>query len=200
MACVEKELDLLRLTSIHGWLWLAGRPMPPRPLHRQLLVGRDVIVTEQMDMHLVWTTGRIFLKPIPRFLLEPLFWKAYLPCGQRRDCSDENVSFHGTTHFANRADLGSSDFLITKEKHLLPTEVGWPSWRTFVEELDTEHIYPNIDSRFYYGELRLSRLNKIYSLYRTPLRGYMHRWGQYGVFFRDKFAWLAWATSTSLLS
>src|SRR5689334_23059872 len=27
---------------------------------------------------------------------------------------------------------------------------------------DTEHIYPDIDPRFYYGELRLSRLNKMY--------------------------------------
>ncbi|KAH8651794.1 hypothetical protein BGZ61DRAFT_487580 [Ilyonectria robusta] len=45
-----------------------------------LLVDRVVIVTERMDMHLVWTTGRIFLKPIPRFLLELRYWEEYLPC------------------------------------------------------------------------------------------------------------------------
>ncbi|KAM4061090.1 hypothetical protein HRG_010023 [Hirsutella rhossiliensis] len=168
--CIEKELNLRRLTSIHGWPWLAGRPMPPRPLHHQLLVGREVIVTEQMDMHLVWTTSWIFLKPIPRFLLEPRFWHEYLSCGQEHDCSDEDVGFHGTTNVCERSRLRQralgfllsyaalisyeSDFLVAKEKHLLPIEVPWPSWRTFVQELHTEHIYPNIDARFYYGELR----------------------------------------------
>lgn len=72
-ACVEKELDLQRAISIHGWLWLAGPPEPPRALYRQLLLGREIFVTEQMDMHLAWTTGRMFLRPVPRFLLEPDF-------------------------------------------------------------------------------------------------------------------------------
>ncbi|KAM3548063.1 hypothetical protein ARSEF4850_009638 [Beauveria asiatica] len=63
-----------------------------------------------------------------------------------------------------------------------------------VEQLDTEHIYPRIDPRFVHGELRLSRLNKIYALARTPMRGYMARWDRYGAFFHDHFAWLASAT------
>lgn len=29
-------------------------------------------------MYLVWTAGRIFIKPVPRFLLEPDFWAVYL--------------------------------------------------------------------------------------------------------------------------
>lgn len=28
---------------------------------------------ERMDMHLVWTTGRMFLNPIPRFVIK-LWW------------------------------------------------------------------------------------------------------------------------------
>ncbi|KAK4074610.1 hypothetical protein Purlil1_12939 [Purpureocillium lilacinum] len=35
-ACVERELDLGRLSSIHDWLWVAGLPLPPRALHNQL--------------------------------------------------------------------------------------------------------------------------------------------------------------------
>ncbi|KAM3541340.1 hypothetical protein ARSEF1564_005771 [Beauveria bassiana] len=57
----EKELDLQRLTSIRGWLWVAGLPLPPRALHHQLSLGREIFVTERMDMHLVWTAGRMFL-------------------------------------------------------------------------------------------------------------------------------------------
>lgn len=71
-ACVEEELDL-RLTSIRRYLRVAGMPLPPRALHRQLLLGRAIFVTKRMDMHLVWTTGRMFLKPMPLFLLRPAF-------------------------------------------------------------------------------------------------------------------------------
>ncbi|KAK4444369.1 hypothetical protein QBC34DRAFT_185322 [Podospora aff. communis PSN243] len=74
IACVAKELDLQRLDHIFGWLWIAGLPLPPRSLHQQGLLGREIIVAERMDMHLVWTTGRITVKPVPRFLLEPRFW------------------------------------------------------------------------------------------------------------------------------
>ena len=47
--CVEKELDLRRLTSIHGWLWVAGRPVPPRSLHHQLLLSREIFITDLLS-------------------------------------------------------------------------------------------------------------------------------------------------------
>jgi len=43
----------------------------------------------------------------------------------------------------------------------------------FVRELGTAHIYPNTNPCFVSGELRLSRLNKIYFVSQTSLRGYM---------------------------
>ncbi|KAI4858955.1 hypothetical protein F4820DRAFT_193497 [Hypoxylon rubiginosum] len=61
--------------------------MPLRPLHHQLLLDRDVVIAEQMDLHLVWTPGRIFLKPLPPFLLEPRFWRDQLACKIGCDCS-----------------------------------------------------------------------------------------------------------------
>ena len=207
--CIEKELDLHRLHNIFAWLWVAGRPMPPRPLHYQLLLSRDIFVTERMDMHLVWTTGRIFLKPIPRFLLEPRFWTEYLVCAQDCRCSKDKIdarSVHACDQRLWKIALGflfsyaaliahESDFMIAKEKHLLPPEIQWPVWGALVEQLDAEHIYPKIDPRFIYGELRLSRLNKIYRLSQRPLlRGYMSHWHQYGSFLHDNFAWLASAT------
>lgn len=66
-----------------------------------------------------------------------------------------------------------SDFRIAQEKHLLPSKVRWPTRRILVQQLDMERIYPDIDRRFLHGELRLSRLNKIYALTKTPPRGYM---------------------------
>ncbi|KAL3952384.1 hypothetical protein ACCO45_012327 [Purpureocillium lilacinum] len=209
-ACVERELDLERLSSIHDWLWVAGLPLPPRPLHNQLLLGRGIFVTERMDMHLVWTTGQMFLKPIPRFLLEPSFWAEYLCCrggcgfrngavdvrGATGKCDCQGLRWRALGFLLSYAALISheSDFRIAQDKHLLPPEVSWPAWRIFVEQLDTQHIHAHVDRRFQYGELRLSRLNKIYAFTRTPLRGYVRHWNQYGTFFHDNFAWLASAS------
>lgn len=180
MTCIEKELDLERLTSIHSWLWLAGLPMPPRPLHHQLLLSREIYVTERMDMHLVWTTGRMFLKLIPRFL-EPEFWADYLCCTSTCHCSfTEDAAVQGASQKCKRRHLRKnalgflfsyaalvsheSDFRIALDKRLLPPEIAWPAWKTFVQQLNVEKIYPRVNQRFCYGELRLSRLNKTYAL------------------------------------
>ncbi|RYP03604.1 hypothetical protein DL764_005034 [Monosporascus ibericus] len=210
MTFIEKELDVGRLNKLSTWLWVAGRPMPPRPLHYQLVLGRDIIVMEQMDLYLVWTTGRLFLKPIPRFLLEPRVWSEYLSCRPGCICS-QAVGEKGYEpccpyRKARKCALGfflsyaalicyESDFLIAQEKHLLVREIKWIAWRTLVEELDPEHIYDKIDTRFIYGELRLSRLNKIWRLWQgLSVRGYMSHWHAYGDFFHDQFTWLASAT------
>ncbi|KAK4075230.1 hypothetical protein Purlil1_12720 [Purpureocillium lilacinum] len=205
-ACLERELDLRRLDSIHDWLWLAGRLAPPRPLHRQIELGREVFVTERMDMHLVWTKGKLFLKPMPRLLLEPSFWAAYLSEPQEQ-CRSGGQNVSGRLH-QDHCDPGlrkramgllfsyaalishESDFRIATDKQLLPSGVQWSEWRKFVEQIDTEWIYPHIDRRFYHGELRLSRLNKIYFL-QNPLQAYMPAWDRYSAFFHDNFAWLA---------
>ncbi|KAH7461586.1 hypothetical protein FOMA001_g19117 [Fusarium oxysporum f. sp. matthiolae] len=208
--CIKTELALQRLNKVSGWLWVAGRLAPARPLHHQLLLSREIFITEQMDMHLVWTTGRVFVKPIPRFLLEPWFWTKHLSCGQGCDCSVGKTHSRDSIQECERQKLWKcalgflfsyaalirheSDFLLAKEKNLLPEEVTWPGWISFVEQLDTEHIYPDIDPRFYHGELRLDRLNKIYRLFQTPLHGYMAHWNQYATFFRDNFAWLGGTT------
>ena len=167
----EKELGVGRLNELSRWLWLAGRPMPPRPLHYQLLLGRGIIIAEQMDLHLVWTSGRIFLKPMPRYLLEPCFWTACLACqhdhscspAAEKPCSNQKVWRCALGFLFSYAALicYESDFLLARERHLLPDEIRWCDWKKLVNELDTEHIYNKIDPRYLYGELRLSRLIKI---------------------------------------
>jgi hypothetical protein len=178
--------------------------MPPRPLHYQLVLGREIVVAERMDMHLVWTTGRIFLKPVPRFLLQPYFWRDHLSCREDCPCPPEDGSdvqsqagTKGCRQGLRARALGflcsytalvsyESDFLIARDKYLLPREVEWATWRVLVRQLlQIEDIDRKVDARFIYGELRLSRLNKIYMLARLPfLRGYLPHWQQYGTYFR----------------
>lgn len=202
---IDKETDLTRLAAIHNSLWVVGRPVPPRPLHYQRLLGRQVVITERLDLHLVWTKDRIFIKPLPRFLLEPFFWAEYLHCravppfnshgNQCGDCSRRARSLGFLFSYAALI-AHESDFHIAREAHLIPEEVQWLSWRKAVQELlaPREAVYSMIDPSFYYGELRLSRLNKIYLFWKTPLRGYMSRWNRYGTFFHDNFALLASST------
>jgi hypothetical protein len=199
---VDGELDLQRLADIHSWLWVVGRPMPPRPLHQQRLLGREIVITERSDLHLLWTNNRMFIKPLPRFLLIVAFWEEYLRC-QAQSCSAVNSC--GCDVRRKRAIgflfsytaliMHESDFHIARDAHLLPEEAEWPAWRRFVRELlSVSPIYAQIDPRFHYGELRLSRINKIYFLWKTPLRGYMSHWNQYGSFLHDHFALLASST------
>ncbi|KAI0412355.1 hypothetical protein F5X98DRAFT_17701 [Xylaria grammica] len=205
-AYLEKELSVKRLDDLSAWLWVAGRPMPPRPLHYQLVLGRQTVIVEQMDLHLVWTSGRIFLKPIPRYLLEPDFWTTYLSCQHQPPCAEATKSpcVHRKLW---RCALGflfsyvalicyESDFRLAQDRQLLPENIRWSDWRELVEQLDTEHIYGKIDARYIYGELRLSRLNKVQLLHSSSnsFRGYMLSWNRYGDFFNENFTWLASAT------
>lgn len=167
-------------------------------------------------MHLVWTAGRIFIKPIPRFLLVPRFWSDHLSCLPGCACTWRLASSAGyapvSDGICNRRRLWKSalgflfsyaalvshesDFVIARNKQLIPTEVTWSDWTILVEQiLATDHIYHDIHARFIYGELRLSRLNKVYSLTQRPfLRGYMSQRHHYSDFFQENLSWLAAAT------
>ena len=72
------ELKTPRLNKVHHHLWLAGRPTAARPLHRQKLLGRSILVTESPDEHLVWFEDCIFIKPLPGFLLDWDSWNNHL--------------------------------------------------------------------------------------------------------------------------
>ena len=176
--------------------------MPPRPLHQQLLMNRNVLITERMDLHLVWTTGRIFIKPLPRFILEPLFWQKFICCHETTachppscDCSARRACALCFLFTYTALVMYESDFHIAKERRLIPEEVKWLAWKMAIREiLSTSPLYTQINPRFHYSELRLSRLNKIYFFWKTPMRNYMAQWNQYGSFLQNHFAWLTTST------
>ena len=64
------DLKTPRLNAIHRYLWLAGLPNAARPLHRQRLLGRSILITEDTSEHLVWFESQIFVKPLPEYLLD----------------------------------------------------------------------------------------------------------------------------------
>ncbi len=191
---LEWEMKVPRLNEIHGYLWLAGRPMCARPLHRQAMLGRELVITEQVDLHMVRQESRIFLKPLPEFLLSADFWTTYL-------CRDTDL------HECARGLLLSyvwlvcskSDLRIAQRGGLLDSEITWEGWRYFTKTLlssvDTSSL-EGVNKRYHYRELRLSRLNWIHRMtIKKPsltriVRGYMYEYNQYSDFVRRNFAWV----------
>lgn len=201
-ACIDKELNLTRLAHIHAWLKIAGRPMMPRPLHDQHFRGRDI--TSPRGWTCTWCGRRDEYSSSPSRVG---FWshssrkhtsmvEARRKLGTAKRAASVAGELSASSSHTPPLIAYESDFHIARDKRLIPTGVNWPAWRTFVEELlgllSDEPV--QIDARFRYGELRLSRLNKIHYLWVTPLRGYVSRWNQCGSLFSDNFIWMASAT------
>ncbi|OAA44737.1 hypothetical protein ISF_09624 [Cordyceps fumosorosea ARSEF 2679] len=176
MACVEEELDLQRLTSIHGWLWVV------KSLSLNgwtcILSGRPAGCSSSRSPASSWNRPSGSDTSAVGENAGVLLTRAATQTG----CKRPGLRRRGLGFLCFYAALLSheSDFLIVQDKHLLPSEVTWYGWRIFVEQLDREHIHPHIDRRFVHGELRLGRLNKIYAVTRTPMRGYLARWDRSG--------------------
>ncbi|KAI9858473.1 MAG: hypothetical protein M1830_006334 [Pleopsidium flavum] len=188
------ELDVSRLNELHKHLWLAGLPTGARALHRQKLMDREIVLTEQADLHLVWYQNRIFIKPLPTFLLRQSMWRDHL-------CRSQDLYANACGFLLSYAWLVCyrTDFRIAQELGLVPFSVEWESWTTFMADV-LSHVAPSaseiVNERYHYGELRLSRLNWIYRFstkrfnLRNFIRGYHQGPSWYSLFLKRNFGWL----------
>lgn len=184
----------MRLNRIYNRLWLAGIPTPARPLYRQRLMRREIIVTENPDQHLVWADTVIFVKRLPEYLFSFEFWKKEL-------CSISMLYRSACGLLLSYAWLVGfqSDFEIAHELNLIPRIIDWASWASFIGDfLDHVEKSPSlyISQRYQYGELRLSRLDLIYRFdprlftINNFIRGFMPGYMWHKTFFNRKFAQL----------
>jgi hypothetical protein len=167
--------------------------MPPRPLSYQRSTAREIVISEAADMHLVWAVPRrILLKPIPRYLLDYQFWKDHIVTQD----SFYKCAYGFLLSYAALIQY-ESDFQIAKEMHLIPENLTWELWVNFVKELlnsrGNDRHQDNVNIRYRYGELRLSRLNKI-SWIHGRLRGYSVSYQTYGEMFTTNLAPIGAAT------
>ncbi|KAJ4303186.1 hypothetical protein N0V90_002079 [Kalmusia sp. IMI 367209] len=193
---LERELSVQRINDVQDWLWICGRPMPPRPLHQQVLHSRTITICEEAALHLVWHKDRIFLKPVPLYLLDPDFWTAHLIACEKTDERQQKVIACALGFLFSYMALIAyqSDFEMAKESGLLPRDVEWYAWQTLTAQLLESHSYASINQRYWYGELRLSRLNAVYKFRKGAIfRGYS-RVGSHTAYedlIRDNLATLA---------
>ena len=138
------------------------------PLHHQAVRGRKIILTENPHLHLVWYYDRIFIKPLPKYLFSHAFWRylATQPLEVRRAVT----GFVRTYAYLIRYE---SDFrLATCESNnlfLVPTDDGsgrhdgmervtFGRFAKFINSFGRISD-ENVNPRYSYGELRLTRLN-----------------------------------------
>lgn len=201
------ELDVSRLNGMHSYLWLAGRQAHVRPLHRQRMMEREIVVAEQTDLHLVHQHGKIYIKPLPRFLLDHGFFGEHLCDGAVPQGQESTLHESACGLLASYVEmvLHESDFRIAVENGLLP-DIPWAQWSAFASSVRRNVdlvARDQLNRRYIYGELRCDRLNWIYRLTSGQwMRGYHHIYTEYGDFFGRKLTWLllAFAYVTVILT
>jgi hypothetical protein len=153
-----------KLDKLAPHLWLVSTPSSSAvsPLHKQRILGRDIIITDTADLHLVWYHSKIFLKPLPSYLLSHAFWEYVFLHNRKLETPERNdklfraaVGFVRTyTHLIQ----SETDFRIALSHGLLPETTTIQRFVTFSRCF--KHLPDSLASpRFHFGELRLTRLN-----------------------------------------
>jgi hypothetical protein len=172
--------------SIASRLWWMSKQDKKNisPLHRQIVKGRQIILAEESKLHLVWIDDRIYIKPLPEFLLSYAFWETYLSTGmdgmqQRQD----RVRKAALGYLRTWLYLVSyeADFRIATELNLIPKRVSWAQFCDFTSAFD-RIAQGDVHERYAYGEIRLTRLN-LYAPITIGKQNFQRVTYQYGAYF-----------------
>ncbi|KAL2143403.1 hypothetical protein VTI28DRAFT_10457 [Corynascus sepedonium] len=140
---LRKDLMTPRLDKMFPYLWLVATQSSSHisALHEQRVRGREVIISENPELHLVWADNRVFIKPLPLYLLSHAFWQAYLtPMATTFPAVAKTpLLIPGTTTQDNQEDIlrsalgfmrtyyylirHESDFRLAQDLQLLPASV-----------------------------------------------------------------------------
>jgi uncharacterized membrane protein len=188
---LEKDLDLSRLNNIHSHLWMCGRPMRARPLHRYKMYGYEILGTQQMDLHLLRYSNKLLVKPLPEYLLDSTFWTENI-------CTDQALHESATGWVLSYVWLITSplDLKLAHDNALLPGAITWTWWKAFATSFVTTvgiNALEKVNKRYDFGDLRLSRINTIYRtrFFSTHfVRGYLYGYNRYVAFFERNFSWI----------
>ncbi|KAF7538747.1 hypothetical protein G7054_g2677 [Neopestalotiopsis clavispora] len=182
--------DLNKLAP-HIWLMATQKSGSISSLTEQLARGRKIVISHKPGLHLVWVKNRVFLKPLPEYLLSDAFWQYYLL--EENEFIDEDQQMEIAK--AARGFLRSytyliqrkSDFVLaTQDKtRLIPEGIEFEDFIRFVKgcKIDDDGVSP----RYQFGELRLNRLNFWTRIFLRKATYYKVEW-EYGAYFAQFYA------------
>ncbi|PVF91849.1 hypothetical protein CPB86DRAFT_878267 [Serendipita vermifera] len=133
-------------------------------LHHQIVRGREIVITEDPGLHLLWYYNRVFIKPLPLYLTSYAFWKKFLS-GQDPETSALRQAALGYIRSYCYLIQHRSDYEIAREKGLIDQSIQFEQLIHFLrafQVITNEQVTP----RYSRGELRLTRLNLWSRLYR----------------------------------
>ncbi|KAI4285590.1 MAG: hypothetical protein L6R35_004631, partial [Caloplaca aegaea] len=159
------------LDTLAPHLWLVATPSSSHinPLHEQIVKGCTIVISENPELHLAWTDNRIFIKPIPPYLLSHAFWTTQL-LPQTSDTVKSVHSEEMTSSAIIKSALGymrtyyhlvqhESDLHIAQQARLLPPDITLEQFHAFIAgfgDIQDDQVSPRYATS---GTLRLSRLN-----------------------------------------
>jgi hypothetical protein len=164
-AFLTADLQCQDLDTISPHLWIMSTQSSANisRLHEQRVKGRTIILAEEPKLHLIWFYDRVYIKPMPRYLLSRAFWDELLLSEQTPLGKQQQVILRSALGlFRSYAHLVryESDFRIAKNPELvvIPKHVSWAQWcplRARILAIQDEEV----SGRFQFGEIRLTRLN-----------------------------------------
>ncbi|OBT38830.1 hypothetical protein VE00_10772 [Pseudogymnoascus sp. WSF 3629] len=170
----------------HLWLISTQSSSSISPLHKQRVLGREIIISDSADLHLVWYYSKIFLKPLPRYLLCHAFWKFVFDERHGQDMANQlhpaSIGFVRSYCYLIQSE---TDFHLAQNHGLVPEGVEFEAFSRFIKcfkDLPDTQASP----RFHFGELRLTRLN-FWSIIFLRQRHYFNMSRQYGTYFSRFF-------------
>ncbi|KAF8541582.1 hypothetical protein BDD12DRAFT_916589 [Trichophaea hybrida] len=157
---LRKQFSVKKLNDIHLHLWWAGRPDNIRPLHLQKVFKREIVINENIALHLVWFDTTIYIKPLPAYIIDWNFFKDHI-------CSNEDLFqlANGFLKTYTKLIQYPCDLKIAVDAGLVPDTIDWDYWSEFSMTLQS-NISDQFNKRYIFGELRLRRLNHVYRFLR----------------------------------
>ncbi|KAK4244846.1 hypothetical protein C7999DRAFT_43575 [Corynascus novoguineensis] len=189
MPYLRKDLMTPRLDKMFPYLWLVATQSSSHisALHEQRVRGREVIIAENPELHLVWADNRVFIKPLPPYLLSHAFWQAYLtpmpittPAVAKTPLLIPGITTQEDQEDILRSALGfmrtyyylirhESDFRLAQDLHILPASpLTFAAFVAFISHFSPDGAGSSkpvsvtddfVSPRYRFGQLRLTRLN-----------------------------------------
>jgi hypothetical protein len=165
-------------------------------LHHLLVKGRNVVASEDPELHLLWYKQTIWVKPFPRCLLSTSFWEEQLSASRAVSDPERAARRRDVLGFVRSYAYliqHESDFRIAQDARLIPvdgcSDISYLHFRRLISRLQDEPD-SNVSERYRFGQIRLFRLNWLLRFFQPSVRRqegllgrlYYHQlfWDSYG--------------------